>query len=254
MQNTVIKAIITDDEPMARDIMNGMLSRYCPDVTVLALCDDLGSTVKAIKRHKPDVVFLDIEMPNYSGLEIQDFFEEDEFDFHIVFVTAYSDYAVQAFKLSALDYILKPLTRQALEDTMQKLRNEVQKVNLLKQLEVMRQNLDPYHETKICIPSLEEKRFIPLSDIIYIQASGSYAIIHIKNDKNTVVSSRNLRHFEELLSEYPQFVRVHRGYLVNKQYVERMSRQDEGILFLQGGMQVEFSKDKYKELQGKLFV
>jgi two-component system LytT family response regulator len=115
-----MKAIIVDDENKARQLLRAMLSDLCPNVEVVADCDDLPNGVKAIKRHSPDLVFLDIEMPGHSGLELLDFFNDDEVNFNIIFTTAYDHYAIQAFKLSAVDYLLKPLSPKDLVEAVER--------------------------------------------------------------------------------------------------------------------------------------
>jgi two-component system LytT family response regulator len=112
------KAIIIDDEEMARTLLQGMVAEYCNNVETVDLCKDLPTGVKAIRKHKPDIVFLDIEMPGHSGLELLDFFDENEINFSIIFVTAYNRYAIQAFKLSAVDYLLKPIEVDDLKNAM----------------------------------------------------------------------------------------------------------------------------------------
>src|SRR5688572_5125066 len=112
--------VIIDDENKARVLLRAMLERYAPDLNILADCNDLPTGVKAIKKLKPDLVFLDIEMPGYSGLELLDFFDEEELNFDVIFTTAYNEYAVQAFRFSAIDYLLKPLQPQQLQDAVER--------------------------------------------------------------------------------------------------------------------------------------
>src|SRR5688572_32935140 len=125
--------VIIDDENKARVLLRAMLERYAPDLNILADCNDLPTGVKAIKKLKPDLVFLDIEMPGYSGLELLDFFDEDELTFDVIFITAYIEYAIQAFRFSAIDYLLKPLQQQQLIDAVERLvmKSEKQRTNLL---------------------------------------------------------------------------------------------------------------------------
>ena len=113
----IYKAIVIDDEKRARTLLKGMIDELSLGVQVVELCEDLPDGVKAIRKHKPDLIFLDIEMPGHSGLELLDFFDEQEINFSIIFTTAYNQYAVQAFKLSAIDYLLKPIAVNELEDS-----------------------------------------------------------------------------------------------------------------------------------------
>ena len=116
-----LKALIIDDEKMARTLLEGLVLEYCPQVEIIGSYPDLVTGAIAIRKQKPDLIFLDIEMPRHSGLELLDFFSEDELDFAIIFTTAYSQYAIQAFKLSAFDYLLKPIEPLELESAIQRL-------------------------------------------------------------------------------------------------------------------------------------
>ena len=114
------KAIIIEDEKRAQILLQNLLEKHFPNVSILAVADDLPSGVKAIHKHKPDFIFLDIEMPNFSGLEILDFFNENEVDFSIIFTTAYNHYAIEALKISAIDYLLKPLNKEDIKEALER--------------------------------------------------------------------------------------------------------------------------------------
>jgi two-component system LytT family response regulator len=138
---SIIKSIIIDDEPKARVLLNAIIEQYCPEVRVEALCNDLPSGIKAIKKHKPDLIFLDIEMPGHSGLELLDFFDEEEVNFGIIFTTAYNEYALQAFKFSAIDYLLKPIQHTQLIEAVERFsRKREQSLN--QQLKALQSNLN----------------------------------------------------------------------------------------------------------------
>ena len=115
----MVKCIIIDDEPKARNLLEAIIEQYCPDLTIEALCEDLPTGIKAIKKHKPELIFLDIEMPGHSGLELMDFFDDEEVNFGIIFTTAYNEYALQAFRFSAIDYLLKPIQHTTLIETVE---------------------------------------------------------------------------------------------------------------------------------------
>jgi len=119
-----MKAIIIDDEKRARVSLSLLLQEYCPEVELVAECENLPEGVKAIRKFNPDLVLLDIEMPGHSGLELVDFFDEKEINFSIIFTTAYNEYAIQAFKLSALDYLLKPIDSDDLSNALNNFRKE----------------------------------------------------------------------------------------------------------------------------------
>ena len=127
-----MKAIIIDDEKRARVTLKLLLNEYCPDIEIVAECENLPTGVKAIRKHNPDLVLLDIEMPGHSGLELLDFFDEDDVRFSIIFTTAYNEYAIQAFKFSAIDYLLKPINPDQLVAAIKRLQKQHQKIVNLK--------------------------------------------------------------------------------------------------------------------------
>lgn len=143
-----MKAIIIDDEKQARVSLSLLLKEYCPEIQLLEECQNLPEGVKAIRKHKPDVIFLDIEMPGHSGLELLNFFDEKEVDFAIIFTTAYNEFAVQAFKLSALDYLLKPIVPDELVSAIAKLKKQRKD-----QFQILSENINKDKPEKIAIPS-----------------------------------------------------------------------------------------------------
>ena len=244
-----MKAIIVDDETRARQMLRAMLADLCPEVEVVADCDDLPNGIKAIKRLAPQLVFLDIEMPSYSGLEILDFFSEGEVNFDIIFTTAYDHYAIQAFKVSAVDYLLKPISpvelRAAVSRVVNRSKRDVQP------LEFLRQNMNPEANSKLAVPQLNGFRFIDHSDILYLKGERAYASIYLK-DGSSVLASRNLKYFEQLLNGNSKFFRCHRSYLVNVDYILEYVKTDGGNLILQGNRQVSVATDRVPLLLGRL--
>lgn len=220
-----MKAILIDDEQMARTLLSGMLAEFCPEVQLLEQCADLPSGIKAIRKRQPDVVFLDIEMPGHSGLELLDFFNEDEINFSIIFVTAYQQYAIQAFKLSAVDYLLKPIDSDDLIQAVQL----VNKQQHLKKFQVLKDNLNVQSSKKIAINTAHSIVFIQMDDILFFKADGAYTQVFI-NDGRMVHASKNLRHFEELTQGHPDFYRCHKSYVVNISHVTEYIKSDGGAL------------------------
>jgi two-component system LytT family response regulator len=219
------KAIIIDDEEMARTLLEGMLQMYCPEVEVVALCKDLPSGVKAIHKHKPDIVFLDIEMPGHSGLELLDFFDENEIDFSVIFVTAYNRYAIQAFKLSAVDYLLKPIETEDLKNAVYLFTKKKERINYA----ILKNNLQTQAPKKIGINGVSSIVFVDVDDILFFQADGSYSMVFLKDGK-TIIASKSLKHFENILVDNPYFFRCHKSYIVNLNYITEYVKSDGGYL------------------------
>lgn len=237
------KAIIIDDEKMARTLLEGMLYEYHKDVEVVDSCKDLPTGVKSIRKHKPDLVFLDIEMPGHSGLELLDFFDEQEVTFSIIFVTAYNQYAINALRLSAVDYLLKPVDVKELAES----------INRFKQQEIngnynaLKQNLTTQGPSKIAIHTVGSVKFIDLNDILFFKADGAYSQIILKN-KQTLTTSKGLKYYEDLLSNTEQFFRCHKSYIINTNFVVEYIKSDGGSLLMEDDYQVGLSSDKSEEL------
>jgi two-component system LytT family response regulator len=240
--NQRLSAIIIDDESKARNLLKGILNEFFDFVEVLADCENLVEGVKAIKKHKPNLVFLDIEMPNYSGLEILDFFGEDEIDFHIVFVTAYNQYAIQALKLSAIDYLLKPIEIDELEETINRVLKRVEKQNLT----ILKDNFTTDKPKKLVVSMSNSIKFLNLEDILFLKGEGAYTNIYQKDDL-PMLCSRNLKFFENALSDYTQFFRCHKSYIVNINYVKDLNKTD-GLYIKIKNFDILVSQDKLPQL------
>lgn len=235
------KAIIIDDEEMARTLLQGMIAEYCKNVETVNLCKDLPTGVKAIRKHKPDIVFLDIEMPGHSGLELLDFFDENEINFSIIFVTAYNRYAIQAFKLSAVDYLLKPIEVEDLKNAMilfERNKN-LNKANY----SILKENLKNNSSKKIALNTLNSTSFVETSDILFFQADGSYTKVFLKDNK-TLTISKGLKSFENILSDNSIFFRCHKSYIVNLNYLTNYVKSNGGYLIVDKTHEISVSSDK----------
>ncbi|TNE73723.1 response regulator transcription factor [bacterium] len=241
-----IRAILVDDESKARSILKAMLEEYCPQVQISGEAEDLSGAVRLINKEKPQVVFLDIEMPGLTGLQLLDFFNADEISFDIIFTTAYSQYAVDAFRLSAVDYLLKPIQIDELERAVAKINRKSITENQA-QLESLKINLKedaPF--LRIAVPVSDGLLFINTNEIIYIKASGAYSEFILSNGSKLLVS-KNLKEFEKLL-RLSHFVRPHRSYIANLHYVKQLLRKDGGYLIMDDGAQIHISPTSRDEV------
>lgn len=228
--NPNYKVIIIDDEPPARTLLRGMIGKYFPEFEVVADCENLASGVLAIKAYKPDLVLLDIEMPGRSGLEIMDYFKSEEVDFGIIFTTAYNQYAIKAFKLSAVDYLLKPLGVEDLEESLNRFKiRRSQGANDLAALKGIMNPGSPI--SKLAIPSSNSLLFIDLETIRFFKADSSYTEIHYGDGQKQIVS-RTLKNFEEALEGHPLFFRCHKSYMVNLKNVDAFVKSEGGYLMV----------------------
>jgi two-component system, LytTR family, response regulator len=234
-----MKAIIIDDEAKARRIMRMFLQEYCPTVEVVAEVESVSEGVKAIQKHQPDVVFLDIEMPGYNGFQLLDFFET--IDFEIVFATAYSEYAIKAFQVSAIDYLLKPIQIDQLIAAVQKVEHSRAMNTIQQRLATLQANMSERRIQRIILPLSDGSLFIDLKDIICLKAEGSYVQFYLA-DGNKILVSKNLKEYEEQLTTAEGFFRTHRSYLVNTHHVQRVN--SDGAILLTRDLLAALSREK----------
>ena len=239
-----IKALLVDDEESARDVLENLLLRFCPEVSLIAKCENVPQAVELIKTQNPDLVFLDIEMPNYAGYEIVKFF--DKVNFEIIFITAYDQYAIRAFEIAAIDYLLKPID-------IERLKLAVDRVKLRQNLELQSQRLSVLSSTletkqlkNIVVTDKGNQNILPIDSIIAIEAMESYCTIHTADKKHIV--SKNLKHFETVFENLPNFLRVHKSWLINKEYIKQYSKSELSI-YLTNGLIAKLSKYKKADFE-----
>lgn len=237
----MITAILVDDELNVRNLLRMLLKEHCPEVEILAECSDLPETVKSIRKIKPNLVFLDIEMPGHSGLELLDFFNEEEIDFHIIFTTAYSEYAVQAFELSAVGYLLKPIKSDKLKDTIERYKKlEKKNTSGLKQLE---HNLQHTQNKRITLITKYRTYFVELNNIMFIKGEGAYSEFNLSGGEKVLVS-KNLKHYEDMLIVDKRFVRISKQSIINKDYLLEISKSGGHHVILKNNVSLAVSPDK----------
>lgn len=255
MQN--ITALIVDDESNSRDTLQYLLKSLCPHVTVIGEAENTTKARELIDMHQPQLVFLDIQMPGQSGIEFMGEINEPSFD--VIFTTAYDEYAVKAFRLNAIDYLLKPINPDELVAAVEKLSSSKSHFSPL-QLEMLKQIWsDMQHgrnagknkdNRKLAVSTQDGVHFIELKDIIWCESLGAYTKFHLTNKTNLVVS-KLIKEYEDILSDY-EFVRVHQSYIINLQHVKKYSRLDGGTVEMSDGSQVEVSRRRKDDFQKML--
>ena len=245
-----MKAIIIDDEKRARISLALLLQEYCPEVTVVAECENLPEGIKAIRKQQPDIVLLDIEMPGHSGLELLDFFDENEVNFSIIFTTAYNEYALKAFKFSAVDYLLKPIIPEELAEAIQRVSKQKQRFENFK---AFKENLQQETLTKIAVPSGNTLLFLDTNKIMYIKGEGAYSEVFC-NDRTKQLISRNLKNFEDILCSDSRFLRIHKSYIVNFNFVTAFNKSDGGSIVLENKIQIPVSPDKSQTILDQIQI
>lgn len=242
-----ITAIIVDDEESARDVLENLLLRFCPEVKLLGKCTNVSSAVSLIKDVKPQLVFLDIEMPNYAGYEIVNFFQE--IDFKIIFVTAYDNYAIRAFEIAAVDYLLKPVGIDRLKEAVNRVKEMVGKEPYNDQMNVLEETLKSEVPDKMVLTDKGMQYVVPIKDIIAIEAQEAYCRIYTK--EKTFLMSKNLKHFEQVLDAQVDFFRVHKSWMINIKQMISYSRTDLAIS-MKNGVEAKLSKYRKAEFESVL--
>jgi two-component system, LytTR family, response regulator len=238
------KAIIIDDEAKGRLALKQKLTDYCPEIEVIAEADNGPEGIFLIEHHKPRVVFLDIEMPRMNGFDMLN--EIKDKNFHVIFTTAYDQYAIKAIRFAAFDYLLKPVDIEELKATVAKIQ-DVKNTYVKKQVELLRQNMQqPKMQLhKLAIPSLDGLFFYDINDVVHLEANSNYTNIYFSN-KTKIVASKTLKEFEELLPE-EFFFRTHHSHIINLNYIRRYIKGDGGQIELQNGNYVDVSRRKKDE-------
>lgn len=217
MQPEYLKSIVVDDERPSRQALINYTREFCPDVEIIAECNSAKSAYSAIVKHKPHLVFLDMEMPRGSGIDLLKMFKT--ISFKVIFITAFSDYAVQAFRYSATDFLLKPVKVEELVEAVCKVRNELALNSSLDNIDVLLENFDAsnLHSKKLAISNIHGFTIINIAEIIMCQADRYCTNFYLKNGA-ILNSSHNLRYYEDFLPA-TQFMRVHNSFIINLDHV-----------------------------------
>lgn len=247
----MIKAIIVDDELGARESLSKMIEKNCKQLEVVAKADSAQAAFEAITSKQPDLVFLDIEMPNGNAFDLLEKFKE--INFNIIFTTAYDHYAIKAIKFSAVDYILKPIDPEELVEAVKRFEKKQQgHPNVLdKQFKTLLSNVRPENKLKkVGIPDGDGLIFINLSDIVRCESDGNYTFFILTNGKK-IIASRTLGEYEQMFTE-DNFFRVHRSHLINLQHVKKYIKGEGGYVIMTDDSQVEVSRRNKNEFLEKL--
>lgn len=237
-QSEKLKVIIVDDEEKSRKILQKLIEEYIENITVLAAVVDVLEAVKMIQKHEPDVVFLDIEMPGYSGFKLIEYF--DEINFEIVFTTAYERYAVQAYKISAIGYLLKPIDIDELIDIFKKIEKKIIKKRAAENTEALLEELS----NRIIFPTQSGLIYLKRDEICYLESLNRYTHVYLNNGEQ-MLTTLSLKDCCEKLSD-STFIRIHRSYVINLTYIQNYSRGRDSFVIMDNNEKVDvglFYKD-----------
>jgi two-component system LytT family response regulator len=237
----MIKTILIDDESKARETMNDLLGQHCRNIQVVAEADCVKAGLEQISLHGPDLIFLDVQMPDGSGFDLLE--QLPEINFKIIFASAYDKFAVRAFKFSAVDYLLKPVEPEALIEACKRLEGGEKITELTKKLEVLLHNRNNFE--KIALPTMDGITFIKIKEITRCESDNNYTNIFINTGKKLIVS-KTLKEYEDMLTPF-NFFRIHKSHLINLAYLQKYKKGEGGYVVMEDGAELEVSRRRKEE-------
>ena len=246
-----MKAILVDDEPDGVYTLRKLLERFCPHVNIIATCSNAIAAKERIVSMHPDLVFLDIQMPGKSGLELLT--ETAPASFEVVFVTAHNEYMLQALQYSAADYLLKPVDEDRLVEAVSRVEQRLQSGKREERQDALLHNLGKAgnpSEMRLCLPTLKGFIVVRLEEIIYCEAERSYTVFHLEGNRTATVS-KPLVDYDYLLRD-TSFLRIHKSFLVNLFHVKEYQRGEGGLVIMSDNAEIEVSRRKKDQFLAKV--
>ncbi|MBL7932373.1 MAG: response regulator transcription factor [Bacteroidia bacterium] len=246
----MIRTLIIEDEQKSMDMLAGIIQKNCPDLTIVGLARNVKEGVELIETLKPELVFLDISMPDGSGFDLLEKVSGHKFE--LIFATASDQHAIKAIKYSACDYLLKPIDIEELKEAVNKVVQKKRASPNMENLQFLIQHLKKADENfqKITLPTGNAYEIVNIKDIVRCEADGSYTTFYLA-DKRKLMISVGLKHYEELLPE-GDFIRVHHHHLINMNHVVRFLKEDGGYAIMSDGSKIEISRRKKETFMEKL--
>ncbi len=241
----MLNAIIIDDETSSRNALRQKLINHCPNVAIIAECENGEEGIKAIETQEPDIVFLDVEMPRMNGFTMLQQLKNKNFE--VIFITAYDHYAIKAIKFSALDYLVKPVEVEDLKNAVEKVTQKRNQLAGNKRIELLLQNFldEKKAHQRIAISSMEGLMFIATDEIVYLEANSNYTSFYLTENRK-ITATKTLKDFEELLPD-SIFIRIHHSYLINKNRVEKYIKGEGGQVVMKNGVTLDVARRKKEE-------
>jgi len=246
----MIRAVIVDDEIDSIKVLQRLLNAYCPEVNIVGKADGVETALHTIQTCKPDLVFLDIEMTHGNAFDLLN--QLQPIAFQVIFITAFDNYAIRAFKFSAVDYLLKPVDIDDLRGALDRVAQRVQGKSFLSQMETLLYNVETFQLTqqKMAVPTLTGLVFIPIKDIMRFEAKGSYTSIYLTNGEE-VVATRNIKEYEDLLPE-AIFCRIHNSHIINLHKIQKYHKGRGGYVIMDDGSNIEVASRRREEFLRRL--
>jgi two-component system LytT family response regulator len=242
-----MNVLIIDDESKARSLLSTILKECTTELTTLLEASTLLEGIELIKNNKIEVLFLDIEMPQHSGLELFDFIPVESVNFEIIFTTAYSEYAIKAFEFSAIDYLLKPLRPSKVKEALEKASKSLSQNQVQQRLLELKNSLSSDKFSKLALPVEDGVLFVKLDEIYVLEADAMYTNFHLTKNRKILIS-KPMKYFSDLLESKELFYKPHRSYLVNLKYLQKVVKKDGTYIEMENEMRIPVSKEKRDEL------
>lgn len=241
----MIRTIIIDDEKNALDVLKMQLEQYCEGIELIQTCQSGQEGIEAIRNNQPDLVFLDIEMPHVNGFDV--LLATRQFNYKVIFTTAYDQFAIKAFKFSAVDYLLKPIDIQELQDAVERLKKNAGDHSLQEKLELLMQHMNSGQNSskKIALPTGNELQLVDNHDIIRVESDGNYSHIFLAGGKR-ITLCKTLKDVEESIKGMP-FFRIHQSHLINMDHIDKATKGEGAYIVMKDGTLIAISRNKKEE-------
>ena len=246
----MIRTVLIDDEIDSIRILQRLLETYCPNVTIVGKADGVETGIHIIQTAKPDLVLLDIEMTHGNAFDLLN--QLQPINFQIIFVTAFDNYAIRAFKYSAIDYLLKPVDIDDLCAAVERVSQKIEGKSFLDQMQVLLHNVETFHlsQQKMAVPTLTGLIFVAIRDITRFEAKGSYTTIYLNNAEQ-IMATRNIKEYEELLPAVI-FCRVHNSHIINLHKIQKYHKGRGGYVIMEDGSSIEVASRRREEFLRRL--
>ena len=243
---TTIRTLLLDDEPACLNTLQLLVERFCPTLTIIRVCTDPRQAIEAVLELQPDLLLLDIEMPELSGFDVLEK-TRPIVQPEVIFATAHNDYAIRAFKFTSVDYLLKPVEAAELVAAVARATERIQLKKRSLELDFLIDNHRHAHNQppKLALPTATGLSFVHLTDVIYLEAQGAYTRFYLQGKKEVLVS-RNIGFYEEILRDH-HFVRIHDRFIVNLLCVERYDKREGGSVVVSNGTALEVSRRRKED-------
>lgn len=244
-----MRSIIIEDEQPSRDFLKELLDKFCEDIEVVEGVENIKDAVKAIQKHQPDLVFLDIELPGQDGFALFDYF--DTIDFGVIFTTAYNEYAIKAIRASAIDYLVKPIDLDELQVAIERARM-IQRRKTSERVDLLLSNISHNRKgpMKLALPLLNGFVFVKLDELLYCKAEGRYTNFHLIDGSKKLVS-KPMKEYEDILLE-SGFLKIHRSHIINAQRIHQYTKGKHPIIKMEDGSELVVALSRKEELERKL--